>query len=82
LADLKLNKVGAMLEQNMLILVDGFICSVAFLIAFKKKPSVIKMLFLPFIRARTPKNSRLSRSSIPVATRFTVGEGVVRLLFL
>ncbi|MFV8352209.1 nicotinate-nucleotide--dimethylbenzimidazole phosphoribosyltransferase [Flavobacterium sp. XS2P14] len=37
--------VGAMLEakeQNMLILVDGFICSVAFLIAFKKKPSVIK----------------------------------------
>lgn len=37
--------VGAMLEakeNNMLILVDGFICSVAFLIAFKKKPSVIK----------------------------------------
>ena len=37
--------VGAMLEakeQNMLILVDGFICSVAFLIAFKKNPSIIK----------------------------------------
>jgi NaMN:DMB phosphoribosyltransferase len=25
-----------MLEQNMLILVDGFICSVAFLIALKR----------------------------------------------
>jgi NaMN:DMB phosphoribosyltransferase len=61
-------------EQNMLILVDGFICSVAFLIAFKKKPSVIKMLFFHSSteQGRT-KNSRLSRSSIPVATRFTVG---------
>jgi nicotinate-nucleotide--dimethylbenzimidazole phosphoribosyltransferase len=37
--------VGGMLqakESNMLILVDGFICSVAFLIAFKKNPSIIK----------------------------------------
>ena len=37
--------VGGMLEakkQNMIILVDGFICSVAFLIAFKKNPSIIK----------------------------------------
>ena len=36
---------GAMLEakeQNMLILIDGFICSVAFLIAFKKNPSITK----------------------------------------
>jgi nicotinate-nucleotide--dimethylbenzimidazole phosphoribosyltransferase len=35
--------VGGMLqakEANMLILVDGFICSVAFLIAFKKNPSI------------------------------------------
>jgi nicotinate-nucleotide--dimethylbenzimidazole phosphoribosyltransferase len=29
-------------ENNMLILVDGFICSVAFLIAYKKNPSIIK----------------------------------------
>lgn len=29
-------------ERNMLILVDGFICSVAFLIAFKKNPSITK----------------------------------------
>lgn len=28
-------------ERNMLILVDGFICSVAFLIAHKKNPSII-----------------------------------------
>ncbi|MFV8347495.1 nicotinate-nucleotide--dimethylbenzimidazole phosphoribosyltransferase [Flavobacterium sp. ZB4P13] len=28
-------------ERNMLILVDGFICSVAFLIAYKKNPSII-----------------------------------------
>ena len=37
--------VGGMLqakENNMLILVDGFICSVAFLIAFKKNPSISK----------------------------------------
>lgn len=36
---------GGMLEaynNNMLILVDGFICSVAFLIAFKKNPEIIK----------------------------------------
>ncbi len=36
--------VGGMLEakkQNMLILVDGFICSVAFLIAFKKNPTIM-----------------------------------------
>lgn len=40
-----LQMAGGMLEaykNNMLILVDGFICSVAFLIAFKKNPSVIK----------------------------------------
>ena len=38
-----LQMVGGMLqakEANMLILVDGFICSVAFLIAFKKNPSI------------------------------------------
>jgi nicotinate-nucleotide--dimethylbenzimidazole phosphoribosyltransferase len=29
-------------EKNMLILVDGFICSVAFLIAYKKNPSITK----------------------------------------
>ncbi|MFV8344418.1 nicotinate-nucleotide--dimethylbenzimidazole phosphoribosyltransferase [Flavobacterium sp. XS2P39] len=37
--------VGGMLqakEENMLILVDGFICSVAFLIAFKKNPSITR----------------------------------------
>ncbi|MFV7235828.1 nicotinate-nucleotide--dimethylbenzimidazole phosphoribosyltransferase [Flavobacterium sp. ZB4R12] len=37
--------VGGMLkakEENMLILVDGFICSVAFLIAYKKNPSITK----------------------------------------
>ena len=37
--------VGGMLqakEQNMLILVDGFIGSVAFLIAFKKNPFILK----------------------------------------
>ncbi|TRW98900.1 nicotinate-nucleotide--dimethylbenzimidazole phosphoribosyltransferase [Flavobacterium gawalongense] len=37
--------VGGMLkakEENMLLLVDGFICSVAFLIAFKKNPSITK----------------------------------------
>ncbi|RDI58129.1 nicotinate-nucleotide--dimethylbenzimidazole phosphoribosyltransferase [Flavobacterium glaciei] len=37
--------VGGMLQakqENMLILVDGFICSVAFLIAFKKNPSIIE----------------------------------------
>jgi nicotinate-nucleotide--dimethylbenzimidazole phosphoribosyltransferase len=37
--------VGGMLaakEKNMLILVDGFICSVAFLIAYKKNPSIQK----------------------------------------
>jgi nicotinate-nucleotide--dimethylbenzimidazole phosphoribosyltransferase len=36
--------VGGMLQaktQNMLILVDGFICSVAFLIAFKRNPSIM-----------------------------------------
>ena len=36
---------GGMLEareQNSIILVDGFICSVAFLVAFKKNPDVIK----------------------------------------
>ncbi|UOK42428.1 MULTISPECIES: nicotinate-nucleotide--dimethylbenzimidazole phosphoribosyltransferase [Flavobacterium] len=40
-----LQMAGGMLEaykNNMLILVDGFICSVAFLIAFKKNPSIIK----------------------------------------
>jgi nicotinate-nucleotide--dimethylbenzimidazole phosphoribosyltransferase len=29
-------------ENNMLILVDGFICSVAFLIAYQKNPAIIK----------------------------------------
>ena len=36
---------GGMLEaytNNMLILVDGFICSIAFLIAFKKNPEIIQ----------------------------------------
>ncbi|WP_395058420.1 nicotinate-nucleotide--dimethylbenzimidazole phosphoribosyltransferase [Flavobacterium sp.] len=36
---------GGMLEaynNNMLILVDGFICSIAFLIAFKNNPEIIK----------------------------------------
>ncbi|KGO94004.1 nicotinate-nucleotide--dimethylbenzimidazole phosphoribosyltransferase [Flavobacterium enshiense DK69] len=40
-----LQMAGGMLEaykNNMLVLVDGFICSVAFLIAFKKNPSIIK----------------------------------------
>jgi nicotinate-nucleotide--dimethylbenzimidazole phosphoribosyltransferase len=39
-----LQMAGGMLEayqKNMLILVDGFICSVAFLIAYKKKPEII-----------------------------------------
>jgi nicotinate-nucleotide--dimethylbenzimidazole phosphoribosyltransferase len=36
---------GGMIEaynNNMLILVDGFICSIAFLIAFKKNPGIIQ----------------------------------------
>jgi nicotinate-nucleotide--dimethylbenzimidazole phosphoribosyltransferase len=36
---------GGMLEaynQNMIFLVDGFICSVAFLVAFKKNPDILK----------------------------------------
>jgi len=40
-----LQMAGGMLEaykNNMLILVDGFICSVAFLIAFQKNPAIIK----------------------------------------
>ncbi|HSD13397.1 MAG TPA: nicotinate-nucleotide--dimethylbenzimidazole phosphoribosyltransferase [Flavobacterium sp.] len=40
-----LQMAGGMLEaykNNMLILVDGFICSVAFLIAFKKNPNIMK----------------------------------------
>lgn len=39
-----LQMTGGMLEaykNNMLILVDGFICSVAFLIAYQKNPSII-----------------------------------------
>jgi nicotinate-nucleotide--dimethylbenzimidazole phosphoribosyltransferase len=49
--------VGAMLKQRQNGYFDGFISSVAFLIAFKKKPSIIKnAIFLPFIsRARTIK---------------------------
>lgn len=40
-----LQMAGGMLEaykNNMIILVDGFICSVAFLIAFKRNPSILK----------------------------------------
>ncbi|MCG2610473.1 nicotinate-nucleotide--dimethylbenzimidazole phosphoribosyltransferase [Flavobacterium sp. SM15] len=40
-----LQMAGGMLEaykNNMLILVDGFICSVAFLIAYKLQPDIIK----------------------------------------
>jgi nicotinate-nucleotide--dimethylbenzimidazole phosphoribosyltransferase len=40
-----LQMAGGMLEafqQNMIFLVDGFICSVAFLVAFKKNPAIIK----------------------------------------
>ncbi|WP_026713173.1 nicotinate-nucleotide--dimethylbenzimidazole phosphoribosyltransferase [Flavobacterium daejeonense] len=40
-----LQMAGGMLEafqQNMIFLVDGFICSVAFLIAFKKNPKILK----------------------------------------
>ncbi|SHI99005.1 nicotinate-nucleotide--dimethylbenzimidazole phosphoribosyltransferase [Flavobacterium terrae] len=40
-----LQMAGGMLEafeNNMLILVDGFICSVAFLIAYTKNPSIIR----------------------------------------
>ncbi|WP_136668678.1 nicotinate-nucleotide--dimethylbenzimidazole phosphoribosyltransferase [Flavobacterium sp. H122] len=40
-----LQMAGGMLEayrNNMLILVDGFICSVAFLIAYTKQPEIIK----------------------------------------
>lgn len=40
-----LQMAGGMLEafkNDMLILVDGFICSVAFLIAFKKNPAIIR----------------------------------------
>lgn len=40
-----LQMAGGMLEaykNNVLILVDGFICSVAFLIAYEKNPSIIK----------------------------------------
>lgn len=39
-----LQMAGGMLEayqKNMIFLVDGFICSVAFLIAFKKNPAII-----------------------------------------
>ncbi|MEN9908701.1 MAG: hypothetical protein RLZZ540_1850 [Bacteroidota bacterium] len=39
-----LQMAGGMLEaykQNMIFLVDGFICSVAFLIAFKKNPAIM-----------------------------------------
>jgi len=40
-----LQMAGGMLEaykQNMIFLVDGFICSVAFLVAFKKNPEILK----------------------------------------
>ncbi|MEW5675157.1 nicotinate-nucleotide--dimethylbenzimidazole phosphoribosyltransferase [Flavobacterium enshiense] len=40
-----LQMAGGMLEaykNNMLIVVDGFICSVAFLIAFEKQPGILK----------------------------------------
>lgn len=40
-----LQMAGGMLaayEQHMIFLVDGFICSVAFLIAFKKNPAILK----------------------------------------
>lgn len=40
-----LQMAGGMLaayDQNMIFLVDGFICSVAFLIAFKKNPAILK----------------------------------------
>lgn len=40
-----LQMAGGMLEayhQNMIFLVDGFICSVAFLVASKKNPAIIK----------------------------------------
>ncbi len=40
-----LQMAGGMLEafkNNMLILVDGFICTVAFLIAYKKNPEIIR----------------------------------------
>ncbi|MFA9188493.1 nicotinate-nucleotide--dimethylbenzimidazole phosphoribosyltransferase [Flavobacterium sp. FBOR7N2.3] len=39
-----LQMAGGMLEayqQNMIFLVDGFICSVAFLVAFKKNPAIM-----------------------------------------
>ncbi len=40
-----LQMAGGMLEayhQNMIFLVDGFICSVAFLVAYKKNPDILK----------------------------------------
>ncbi|MGM8362154.1 nicotinate-nucleotide--dimethylbenzimidazole phosphoribosyltransferase [Flavobacterium sp. ARAG 55.4] len=40
-----LQMAGGMLEayhQNMIFLVDGFICSVAFLVAYKKNPEILK----------------------------------------
>ncbi|SHM12319.1 nicotinate-nucleotide-dimethylbenzimidazole phosphoribosyltransferase /cob(II)yrinic acid a,c-diamide reductase [Flavobacterium flevense] len=43
-----LQMAGGMLEayrQNMIVLVDGFICSVAFLIAFKKNSAILNNAF-------------------------------------
>ncbi|RVT76617.1 nicotinate-nucleotide--dimethylbenzimidazole phosphoribosyltransferase [Flavobacterium sufflavum] len=75
-----LQMAGGMLEayrQNMIFLVDGFICSVAFLIAFKKNPAIMNNAIFSHQSAEKPHKKLLDYLGVSAVLQLDLrlGEG-------
>ncbi|MFL9831642.1 nicotinate-nucleotide--dimethylbenzimidazole phosphoribosyltransferase [Flavobacterium sp. ST-87] len=75
-----LQMAGGMLEayrQNMIFLVDGFICSVAFLVAYKKNPEILKNAIFSHQSAEKAHKKLLDYLNVPAVLQLDLrlGEG-------